>query len=143
MNRKDLLNKVRQCTPDLGFDKKYPRLFGVYGITAGGLYDGFYWFDDKLTDYGRKCGCKLLTEATDAELLEMWAITNGYWLDYYKKWLEKSEEQLHKLHSFVGKCDRDYFGYDINCYTDEAIDRIFNSIYEILDEHFLKIPIKY
>ena len=43
VNRKDLLNKVRQCTPDLGFDKKYPRLFGVYGITAGGLYDGFYW----------------------------------------------------------------------------------------------------
>ena len=135
VNREDLLNKVRQCTPDLGFDKKYPRLFGIYGITAGGLYDGFYWFDDKLTDYGRKCGCKPLTEATDAELLEMWAITQDYWLGEYTEWLKRSEEKSSKLDHFIDDCERMYFGYDEDGYTDKTIDRVFNSIKEILNEH--------
>lgn len=135
VNREDLLNKVRQCTPDLGFDEKYPQLFGIYGITAGGLYDGFHWFDDKLTDYGRKCGCKPLTEATDAELLEMWAITQDYWLGEYKEWLERSKEKSSKLDHFIGDCERMYFGYDEDGYTDETIDRVFNSIKEILDDY--------
>ena len=89
MNREELLDKVKKCVPDLGFDNKYPQLFGVYGMTVGGICDGFYWFDDKLTDYGRQCGHKPLTEATDMELLEMWAITQDYWLGKYKEWLRR------------------------------------------------------
>lgn len=136
MNREELLNKVRKCVPDLGFDNKYPQLFGVYGMTMGGICDGFYWFDDKLTDYGRKCGHKPLTEATDIELLEMWAITQDYWLGKYTEWLKRSEEKSSKLDYFIGYCERMYFGYDKNGYTDKSIDRVFDSIKEILNEHF-------
>lgn len=139
MNRDDLLKAVRKSTPPQTAGGDYPNLFGKYGVMTCGICEYWHWFEKgKITESALQKGFRPLTDATDSELLEMLAITNGYWLDYYKKWLEKSEEQLHKLHSFVGKCDRDYFGYDINCYTDEAIDRIFNSIYEILDEHFLK-----
>lgn len=139
MNREELLNKVRKCTPYYTFDTDYPNLFGKYGTMVYGICDYWYWYEeDKLTERALKKGFKPLTDATDSELLEMLAITNGYWLSCYKKWLEKSEKKSHKLDSFIGKCERDYFGYDSNGYTDETIDRIFNSIYEILDEHFEK-----
>lgn len=134
MDRNELLNKVRSCTPQLGWDNKFPNLYGKYGVTISGIYDGWHWFEeDNITDYARVHGHLPLTDATDIELLEMWAIADNYWLGKYKEWLKRSEEKSSKLDRFIGKCEREYFGYDDDGYTDKTIDRVFNSIFEILD----------
>ena len=80
-----------------------------------------------------------LTEATDIELFEMWALADHYWLNKYRGWNKRSEEKSSKLDEFMGKCARKYFGYDEDGYTDKTIDRIFNSIFEILDNIHLLI----
>lgn len=138
MNREELLNKVRNSTPYYTFDTDYPNLFGKYGTMVTGICDYWLWYEEgKLTEYALEKGLKPLTDATDNELLEMLAITNEYWLSHYKKWHEDSKRKSSKLDSFIGRCERDYFGYDKNGYTDETIDRVFNSIYEILNKCFL------
>ena len=134
MTREELIYKVQHYTPQLGWEYKYPDLYGKYGMTISGICDGWYWFtEDNITDYARARGCLPLTNATDAELLEMWAIADNYWLNEYKKWYEKSESKSAKLDRFIGECERKYFGYDPNGYTDKTIDRIFNSIFKTLD----------
>lgn len=134
MDRTELLNKVRNCTPQLGWDDKFPNLYGKYGMTICGICDRWHWFEeDKITEYSRQKGHLPLTDATDVELLEMWAIADHYWLNKYKEWLKRSEEKSSKLDNFIGKCEREYFGYDDDGYTDRTIDRIFNSIFEILN----------
>lgn len=138
MNRDELLKKVRKCVPDYTFGEDYPNLFGKYGVMVCGVCEYWYWYEEgKLTDYAIKKGCRPLTDATDNELLEMLAITNEYWLNDYEKRYEESKRKSSKLDSFIGRCEKDYFGYDKDGYTDETIDRVFNSIYEILDEHFV------
>lgn len=134
MNRDKLLNKVRNCTPNLGWEFAYPDLYGKYGMTIIGICDYWYWFEeDNITDYARQHGHLSLTDATDDELLEMWAIADNYWLQKYKEWYRRSEEKSSKLDRFIGECERKYFGYDKE-YTDKTIDRIFNSIFEILEK---------
>lgn len=85
MTRLALLDEVRQNVPAFGWDDKYPYLFGKYGKTVCGIHDGWHWFDDDLTDAARSRGCLPLTDASDAELLEMLAITQDYELEKYKK----------------------------------------------------------
>ena len=139
MNREELLNKVRNSTPYYTFNTDYPNLFGKYGTMVTGICDYWLWYEEgMLSEYALEKGFRPLTDATDNELLEMLAITNEYWLNCYKKWYEESKRKSSKLDSFIGRCEKDYFGYDKDGYTDETIDRVFNSIYEILDEHFLK-----
>lgn len=136
MDREELINKVRNCTPGLGWDQKYPELYGRYGvaITVCGIWDGWQWFEENnITEYSRRQGCLPLTEATDTELLTMWAIADNYWLSKYKEWYKQSEEKSSKLDRFIGACEREYFGYDKDGYTDKTIDRIFDSIFEILE----------
>lgn len=134
MTREELIYRVQHCTPQLGWEYKYPDLYGKYGMTIFGICDGWYWFtEDNIADYARSCGCLPLTNATDVELLEMWAIADNYWLNEYKKWYKKSESKSAKLDRFIGECERKYFGYDPNGYTDKTIDRIFNSIFKTLD----------
>lgn len=91
MTRLALLGKVRQSAPALGWDDKYPYLFGKYGKTVCGICDGWHWFDGHITDVARSRGCLPLTDASDAELLEMLAITQDYWLEKYKEWLKRAE----------------------------------------------------
>lgn len=135
MTREELLYKVQRCTPALGWEFEYPNLYGKYGMTISGIYDGWYWFtEDNITDYARKRGCLPLTDATDIELLEMWAMADNYWLNKYKKWYKASENKSAKLDRFIGECERRYFEYDADGYTDKTIDRIFNSIFEVLDK---------
>lgn len=135
MNRERLLEKVRSCTPQLGWDYEYPDLYGKYGMTISGICDGWHWFEeDNITEYARNKGRLPLTDATDEELLEMWATADSYWLNQYQQWYDKSKEKSSKLDRFVGECERRYFGYDEDGYTDKTIDRIFNSIFEILDK---------
>lgn len=139
MNREELLNKVRNSTPYYTFNTDYPNLFGKYGTMVTGICDYWLWYEEgKLSEYALEKGFRPLTDATDNELLEMLAITNEYWSNCYKKWYEESKRKSSKLDSFIGRCEKDYFGYDEDGYTDKTIDRVFNSIYEILDEHFLK-----
>lgn len=134
MDRTELLNKVKACTPQLGWDDKYPNLYGKYGITTCGICDGWHWFtEDNITDIARQHGYLPITDATDMELLEMWAIANNYWLNRYEEWYKRSEEKSTKLDRFIGECERKYFGYDEDGYTDRTIERVFNSIYKILD----------
>lgn len=103
-------------------------------MTIGGFCDGWHWLEEEnITEYARKQGCLPLTDATDNELLEMWAIADNYWLSKYKEWYKRSKEKSSKLDGFIGLCERKYFGYDKDGYTDKTIDRIFNSILEILD----------
>ena len=70
----------------------------------------------------------------DIELLEMWAVASDYWLHKYEQWYNVSVIKCSKLDSFIGKCERDYFGYD-DRYTNETIDRIFDSVFENLDKY--------
>ena len=134
MDKEELLNKVRNCTPQLGWDNVYPDLYGKYGITISGICDGWHWFEeDNITEYARKHGHLPITDASDIELLTMWAIADNYWLNKYKEWYRCSQEKSSKLDRFIGECERKYFGYDEDGYTNKTIDRIFNSIFEILD----------
>ena len=135
MTREELLDKVRHCVPGLGWEFKYPNLYGKYGITAPGLCDGWYWFaENNITDHARDRGCLPLTDATDMELFEMWAMADNYWLNKYNEWYNASTKKSAKLDRFIGQCERKYFGYDTDGYTDKTIDRIFNLIFEILDK---------
>lgn len=134
MNRKELLGKVRNCTPNLGWDHEYPELFGKYGFMTCGICETWIWFDENnISDKAREKGLKPLTYASDEELLEMWGMCSSYWLEQYEKWYKRSEEKSSKLDHFIGECERNYFGYDEDGYTDKTIDRIFNSILTILD----------
>lgn len=133
MDREFLLDKVRKSEPEMGWDSEYPDLFGVYGMTC----EGWTWFEeDKITDYARRKGYKPITKATDTELLQMWAMASDCWLNYYRKWYRESQEKSSKLDQFIGRCERDYFGYDEDGYTDKSTDRVFKLIFEILDDHF-------
>lgn len=135
MDRTELLNKVRNCTPQLGWDDKFPDLYGKYGMTICGIGDGWHWFEENnITEYSRQQGRLPITDATDIELLEMWAVADNYWLNKYKEWLKRSEEKSSKLDGFIGKCEREYFGYDEDGYTDKTIDRVFNSIFKVLND---------
>lgn len=137
MDREELLNKVRNCIPQLGWDSVYPDLYGKYGITVSGIYDGWHWFEeDNITEYARQHGCLPLTDASDIELLTMWAIADNYWLNKYKKWYKRSEEKSSKLDEFICKCEIKYFGYDEDGYTDKTIERIFKSVFDILDKQY-------
>ena len=137
MNREELLDKVRNCTPGLGWESEYPDLYGKYGMGVYGICEYWYWFtEDNITDYARKNGHLPLTDATDSELLEMWAIADNYWLNQYKDWYHKEQDKSFKLHMFIGECERKYFGYDEYGYTDKTIDRILSSALEILDKNF-------
>ena len=100
-----------------------------------GICDGWHWFEeDNITDCAREHGYFPLTEATDNELIEMWAIASDYWLHKYEEWYEHSKEKSSKLDRFIRECEMKYFGYDEDGYTDKTIDRIFKSIFEILDD---------
>lgn len=135
MNRNELLNKVRNCTPNLGWEYTYPELFGKYGMTnTNRMSENWIWFEkNNIPFYLRNKGCAPLSDASDNELLEMWAISDNYWLNKYKKWCERAEEKSSKLDEFIGICERKYFGYDKDGYTNKTIERVFDSIFKILD----------
>jgi len=134
LDRDDLLNKVRNCTPYYGWESKYPELYGKYGMGIYGICERWHWFEeDNITNYAREHGCAPLTEATNEELLLMWAMADSYWLSEYEKWYDHACKKARKLDEFVGKCERKYFGYDENGYTDKTIDRVLSSVFEVLD----------
>ena len=136
MDREELLGKVRNCSPQLGADLIYSDLYGKYGYTMCGICDGWRWFEeDNITETVRENGCLPLTDASDIELLTMWAIADNYWLNQYKEWYDRSKEKSSKLDRFIGECERRYFGYDKEGYTDKTIERIFNSVFKILDSN--------
>ncbi len=135
MTREDILNKVRRCTPNFGWEHEFPELFGKYGMECHGVYEGWYWFtEDNITDIARSHGRRPLTDASDVELLTMWAMADSYWLGQYREWLKRAEKKSSKLDMFIGECERRYFGYDEDGYADKTIDRIFNSVFEALDK---------
>lgn len=135
MTREDILNKVRRCTPNFGWEHEFPELFGKYGTEYHGVYEGWYWFtEDNITDIARSHGRRPLTDASDVELLTMWAMADSYWLGQYREWLKRAEKKSSKLDMFIGECERRYFSYDEDGYTDKTIDRVFNSVFEALDK---------
>ena len=66
----------------------------------------------------------------------MWAMADSYWLNNYKAWFKKAEEKSARLDRFIGTCEMRYFGYDEDGYTHKTIDRVLDSVLEILDSHF-------
>ena len=140
MNREEILDKVKHCTPQLGWDSVYPDLYGKYGMTIGGICDCWRWFtEDNITDHARARGRLPLTDASDTELLMMWAIADSYWLHEYERWYEKSKKKSSKLDHFIGYCERMYFGYDEDGYTDKTIDRVLNSVLKVLEEKYKEV----
>lgn len=134
MNREELLNKTKNCTPQLGWEYEYPSLFGKYGMTN--TYGSkWIWFEtENIPGYKVEAGCMPLTEAADNELLEMLVIANDYWLNKYRIWYDNSTKKSSKLDNFIGECERKYFGYDKDGYTDKTIDRVLNAVLEKLEE---------
>lgn len=102
MTRQELLDAVNQSSPALGWDTKYPDLFGKYGFTLVGVCDGWVWFDsDKITESARCSGHLPLSDASDEELLEMLSMERGYWMDRYETWLKQAEEKAHRLEEML------------------------------------------
>lgn len=132
MNREELLNRVKNCTPNLGWNEKYPDLYGKYGRSIGGICDKWEWYEE-IPECLRQQGYLPLTDATNEELFEMWANADNYWLNKYKQWYHESQEKSSKLDRFIGECEMKYFGYDEDGYTDKTIDRIFKSIFDVLE----------
>ena len=137
MTREELLDKVKKCTPNFGWEYKYPDLYGKYGMGVYGICDYWHWFtEENITVIARKNGRCPLTDASDIELLTMWAIADNYWLNQYKEWYDRSKEKSSKLDQFIGKCEEKYFGYDKDGYTNKTIERIFSSVFQVLDSVF-------
>ena len=102
MTRQELLDAVNQSSPALGWDTKYPKLFGKYGFTLVGVCDGWVWFDsDNITESARCSGHLPLSDASDEELIEMLSMERGYWLDRYETWLKQAEEKAHRLEEML------------------------------------------
>ena len=102
MTRQELLDAVNQSSPALGWDTKYPNLFGKYGFTLVGVCDGWVWFDsDKITESARCSGHLPLSDASDEELLEMLSMERGYWMGRYETWLKQAEEKAHRLEEML------------------------------------------
>ena len=134
MDREELLNKTKNCTPQLGWEHKYPDLYGKYGMTNA-YGSKWIWFEAKnIPGHKAEAGCIPLAEATDNELLEMLAIANDYWLNKYQIWYEDSKKKSSKLDEYIGECERKYFGYDKDGYTDKTIDRILDAVLKRLEE---------
>ena len=102
MTRQGLLDAVNQSSPALGWDTKYPNLFGKYGFTRVGVLDSWVWFDsDTITESARCSGHLPLSDASDEELLEMLSMERGYWVDRYETWLKQAEEKIHRLEDML------------------------------------------
>lgn len=102
MTRQELLDAVNQSSPALGWDTKYPNLFGKYGFTLVGVCEGWVWFDsDTITESARCSGHLPLSDASDEELLEMLSMERGYWLDRYETWLKQAEEKARRLEEML------------------------------------------
>ena len=90
LKKQSLVDIVKDSTPWLGADSDFPELFGKYGYTISGIYDGWDWFtQDSITDYAMNHGHKPIEEATELELWKMLALTNTYWYNSYKEWYDK------------------------------------------------------
>ena len=94
MTREDLLFKVRHCAPGMGWEFKYPDLFGRYGLTKTGTCEGWLWFEDSnISDYAIQEGHRPLTYATNEELYEMLVIVYEHWCGEYQRWYYQEEEK--------------------------------------------------
>lgn len=88
-NNFSLLDVVSHDHPWLGADSDFPDLFGKYGYTVVGIYDGFVWLhSDTITDEAREKGKKPIEEATSEELWMMFALIERYWRKTYQEWVE-------------------------------------------------------
>ena len=126
MNREELLEAVKNSTAQLGWDSLYPMSFGKYGYTFSTAFgDGWRWKDN-------------LNEATDIELLFMWGMIVNYLYKKYQNWYYSDQDKLNILSKFIGKWERNYFGYGKNGYTTQEIERIFANVDKILEQSYEK-----
>ena len=90
LTRQELLDHLSECAPPYDYLEKYPTLFDKHGQFSTGVSQYWIWYtEDNLSDYGRRSGCRPLTDATDVELLEMWALESDYWYRMYKNMYNK------------------------------------------------------
>lgn len=119
LKENNLVDFIKQnIYPPLGGEYDW-NILKKYGYTISGIYDGWEWKEN-------------IDTATEEELWQIIAICEWYWAKQYKKWYNKSCIKSNKLDNFIGICERNWFGYDEDGYTDKTIDRIFNSIINIL-----------
>lgn len=104
----NLVDLVVHSTPWLGADNDYPELFGKYGYTFCGIGDGFRWYrvdpnteftyyQQAIHDKALEIGKLPIDYATETELWKMLALSNTYWLNNYKEWLDKEEKKNYEL----------------------------------------------
>lgn len=79
--------------PTLGAEYHFP-IFYKYGMTVGGIADGWYWFtSDKITDYARQEGHVPIDEAPEADLWQLIALCERYWRIQYMRWYHDAEKK--------------------------------------------------
>ncbi len=100
MNRDELLEKVRGLNPDPIMEKQYPDLFGKYGYFYISWYERYVWFEEEnILDKAREKGYRPITDATNEELLEMWAREAEYeWRECSRK-LEQLKREKERVES--------------------------------------------
>ena len=123
---------VKSIVPPLGAEYDDP-IFNTYGMSISGICDAWHWFTkDNITETAIRHGHKPIEEASELELWQIIALCEWYWEKQYRQWYKKANKKSRRLDKFIGDCERAYFGYDKGDYTEETVDRVLNSVNEIL-----------
>lgn len=132
MTQNELIDKVMRSVPQYGWDIEYPKLFGKYGKTTSGLCLEWVWYtSESITNADRALGKLPLTDASVEELLEMLAVVESYWSEYFQAQCKVVEHKAAKLDKFISTCETKYFGHD-HTYSEHSIDRVLEFIYAVL-----------
>ena len=95
LTRQELLDHLSECAPPYEYLNKYPTLYDKYGQFSTGVSQHWIWYtEDNLSEYGRRQGYRPLTDATDVELLEMWALESDYWCRSYQRWYRELDRKI-------------------------------------------------
>ena len=85
----DLLDYVlTNVCPPLGAENIHP-VFRKYGYTFSGIGDGWYWFrEEEFLNEKNVEGVLPIEKASEEELWKIIAISNTYWMVFYKRHYE-------------------------------------------------------
>lgn len=72
-------------TIPLGFDHSFPDIFGKYGYTYAGIYEGFIWNDESLEN------------VSEYDMWRMIAISNTYWVVELEKWNHELKKKIYEM----------------------------------------------
>ncbi len=104
MDRNELLEKVRGLNPDPVMEMAYPKLFGTYGVLYTTWYERYIWFEEgNISDKAIEKGYRPITDATNEELLEMWAREAEYRWHECSRELEQLKKEKGRKNAGIGQ----------------------------------------